>query len=141
MTRRNRIIVVTLALLALGAVTGGAAGAAVGALAALLPDHPGGRLHPGFMSVGASFGALMGAQMGAVLLPVAGWLLMRRVAIGRVLLGTSLGTILGGVVGWFAPVGSDDIGRSLLAALVGFAAAVYLLRRSAPTGPAAPPVE
>ena len=68
-----------------------------------------------------------------MLLPLAGWLLMRRVPLGRAVLWTIVGTILGGLVGWFTPLGSDAVYRSLLSGLAGFALAVLLLRRSTAT--------
>ena len=140
-TRRKRILAVTAGLFVFGAVAGALAGAAVGALAALLPDDRGTRFGPAWMDVGALFGASVGAPMGAVLLPLAGWLLMRHVPIGQALVGTMLGTIVGGLVGWYAPVGSDEIARSLVGAILGFALVVILLRRRAPARSPAPPVE
>lgn len=125
MSRLTRILLVTGGLSLAGALFGGLAGSAVGALMAVVahataPDMP----DPGFARVGA----LVGAMLGTALLPVAAWVLMRRVPIGRALLGTLLGTVAGALVGGVVPpVGSIE--RMLLGALVGFAVAVLLLRR------------
>ena len=90
-------------------------------------ERPGAALEPGLLGFGATFGAVLGA----VLLPLAGWLLMRRVPLGRALLGTAAGAVSGGLLGWFMPVGPDVIARTLVAGVAGFLVAVIVLRRSA----------
>ena len=129
MSKLRRILTVTAALAGVGAVTGAVAGSAVAFLAVLLRVGLGEALDLQLFE----FGAWVGAPLGAVLFPLAGWLLMRRVPIGRALLGTMLGTIVGGLVGWFAPLHGpgDIIERTLLWGIIGFAVAVLLLRRKA----------
>jgi hypothetical protein len=64
-----------------------------------------------------------------VLLPAAGWLLMRRVPLGRAMLWTTVGTISGGLVGWFTPFWVDELYRTLVCGFLGFIIAVITLRR------------
>ena len=127
MTRLARVLAVTSGLVAAGAGAGALAGAAVAGVIAAIVEHPGAALEPGLLGFGATFGAVLGA----VLLPLAGWLLMRRVPLGRALLGTAAGAVSGGLLGWFMPVGADVIARTLVAGVAGFLVAVIVLRRSA----------
>jgi len=118
-------------------VSGGVVGALVGAVVGYLTVAAGNganiEIDPEF---GAFFGSMYGAPLGAVLFPLAGWLLMRRVALGRGLLGTALGTTVGGLIGWFLPFGDKNLmfgnalTRVLTASVVGFLLAVLALRRS-----------
>jgi hypothetical protein len=136
MTRRSRVLVVSLGLVVSGGLAGALAGAVVGFLTFVAGNGPNDTIDPTF---GAYFGAALGAQLGAVLFPLAGWLLMRRVAHGRARLGTAVGTIVGGVIGWFLPfshssldlVFGDSFTRVLDASVAGFLLAVLVLRRSA----------
>jgi len=128
MARRSRIVIVSLGLLASGGVVGGFAGAIIGFVVAVAMNHePTTRLD---VTLGAEFGLQVGAIYGMALFPLAGWLLMRRVPLGRALLGTAVGTVGGGVVGWFLHVGRDGFLRVLVASIVGFLIAVLVLRRS-----------
>ena len=129
MSKLRRILTVTAALAGVGAVTGAFAGSAVAFLAVLIRVG----LRQALDLDLVEFGASVGAPLGAVLFPLAGWLLMRRVPIGRALVGTMIGTIVGGLVGWFAPLHGpgDIIDRTLLCGLIGFAVAVLELRRRA----------
>jgi hypothetical protein len=129
MARLTRILAVTAGLCVLGGIAGALAGAVVAQLVVLLLDGP--RALLDFQVLG--IGATIGAPLGAALLPLAGWLLMRHVPLGRAALGTIAGTIVGGLLGWFLPVGTDDLGRSLLGGAAGFTIAVLALRRSAAT--------
>ena len=129
MTRRSRIVAVTLGLVAVGAAVGALAGAAVAALVVAVLEGPRAALYPELLRFGVTFGA----PLGAVLLPLAGWLLMRHVPLGRALLGTAAGTVAGGLLGWFLPVGPNQIARTLVAGVIGFVLAVLALRRSAAT--------
>ena len=129
MTRFKQILAITTGLFVFGAVAGGLAGAVVAVLVILITEGP----REAFDLELVQVGLLFGAPLGAVLLPLAGWLLMRRVPLGRAALWTMVGTILGGLVGWFTPLGMDAVNRSLLSGLAGFALAVLLLRRSAAT--------
>ncbi len=79
----------------------------------------------------------MGAGLGAVLLPLAGFTLLRRAPLGKVLLETILGTALGGAIGAvMSPFGAGWF----TGALAGFALSVGHLwwrsRRRALTEPA-----
>src|SRR5690242_20736353 len=105
MGRARRILLVTVGLAIFGAVAGAIAGAFVAALGVALKQGP---LGPVDFAV-AAMGALFGAPLGAVLLPVAGWLLMRRVPLGRAMLGTMLGTNAGGLIGWLLPARANVI--------------------------------
>ena len=127
MPRLSRVLAVTSGLVAAGAGAGALAGAAVAGLIAALVERPGAAFEPGLLGFGATFGAVLGAA----LLPLAGWLLMRRVPLGRALLGTAAGAVSGGLLGWFIPVGPDVIARTLVAGVAGFLVAVIMLRRSA----------
>ena len=140
MTRLARVLVVSLSLVASGGVVGAVASGVVGFLVAVAMQGPNDRFD---LMLGAYVGAMWGATLGAVLFPLAGWLLMRRVALGRALLGTAVGTIAGGVVGWFVQFANDGFVRVLVASVVGFLLAVLVLRRSAVASDAAalPPSE
>src|SRR5215208_4136115 len=127
MTRSRRILAVIAGLLAVGAAAGALTGAAVASLIVLVGDGPRHAFEPLVLGIGAAYGA----PLGALLLPLSGWLLMRHVPLGRALLGTVVGTVVGGLAGWFAPVGVDEVFRSLIGAMAGFALAVLVLRRSA----------
>lgn len=127
MARASRVLAVTAGLVAAGAGAGALAGAAVAGLIATVLAGPGAALDPDSLGFGATFGAVLGAG----LLPVAGWLLMRRVPLGRALLGTAAGAVGGGLIGWFVPVGPNVLARTLVAGVAGFLVAVFALRRSA----------
>ena len=122
MSKITRVLSITVGMVGLGAVAGALAGAVVATLVVVVTGI--GDLSDGVV------GAFFGAPLGAVLLPIAGWLSMRRVPIGRALLVTMLGTIAGGLLGWFAPMPVDQIDRSLYCGIIGFAIAVYRLRRA-----------
>jgi hypothetical protein len=129
MTRLRRILTVTAGLVAVGATVGALAGAAVAALIGAILDAPLAALDPELLLAGATFGA----PLGAVLLPVAGWLLMRHVPLGRALVWTTVGTVAGGLVGWFLPASVQRfmLGKTLVGGIIGFLLAVLILRRSA----------
>lgn len=120
-----RIAAVTAGLAAAGAVVG----AAVGMLAFtvwMLPldDWP----WPYRELVAAlPYVGVYGAAMGAVLGPVAAWLLMRRVPLWKAVGGTALGTLAGSLLGL---VGDGVMGFP--GALMGFAAAAVYLRSRSP---------
>jgi hypothetical protein len=128
MSKRSRIVAVTAAVSAVGAVTG-----ALCAMAALLisvPIRTGGHV-PG---AGAFLGAAgLGAKLGAVGAPLAGWLLLRRVPLGRALGWTSAGTVLGAVLLWGVPGAGPIIG-----AVLGALTAAIVLRVRHPTHPRLP---
>lgn len=112
------------------ALAGAAAGGLSGGLAALLVAAIGeGALRPLADPALFAIGTEFGAPLGAVLLPIAGWALMRRVPLGRALVGTIAGTLVGGLGGWFIALGGSSLASSISGGLVGFAAAVFVLRR------------
>lgn len=124
MSRGGRIAAVTLGLAVAGALFGGAAGAV--ALAAVNLMRHG--LQGGFDPQILGGVAMVGAGLGAVLLPAAGWLLMRQVPIGKALLGTTVGTLLGAWAGSAAPDVALPVPSPILGALAGFALATVYLR-------------
>jgi hypothetical protein len=125
MGRARRNLAITGGLAIFGAAAGAIAGALVAVLAISLSLGPLEALDLELLG----FGATLGAPLGAVLLPISGWLLMRRVPLGRAMLGTMLGAIAGGLMGWFAPLHIDVLDRALFGAFVGFATAVIALRQ------------
>lgn len=127
MGRTRRILAVTAGLIVFGATAGAIAGALVAMLGAAIKWGPMEAADLGLVAVGATFGA----PLGAVLLPTAGWLLMRRVPLGRAMFGTMLGTIAGGLIGWLLPFGVDPVNRTVLAGFLGFVMAVIVLRQTA----------
>ena len=121
MTRTGRIVGVTLGLvgagLIFGALAGGAAFAAVTALA-------GEKLSGEAFAIGAFFGA----PLGAVTAPLLSWLLLRHVPIGRMFMVCSIGTAIGGIAGWFATTTGDIVLNSLGGAFLGCVMAALVLR-------------
>ena len=120
----SRVIGVTLGLSAAGIAFGAVAGAAaLGAVLVLEQGLPLAADPRVFLFAGA-----LGAALGAMCAPLAGWLLLRRVPLGRAFAGLTLGTILGGVAGWFAPVTFNEITQPIAAAALGFLGAALVLR-------------
>lgn len=127
MTRARRIFAVTAGLFAAGAIVGAVTGGLIVAVIVSFVTRSAPPLSPELFGIGAMFGA----PLGAVLFPAAGWLLMRHVPLGKALVGASVGTVAGGLAGWFLPIGTDPLARTLGLGVLGFAIAVMLLRRSA----------
>ena len=122
MLRERRVSPARVTLVALGLVPAGAvAGALAGALGATLWVGATEGFAQAF-SPGAWFVAgAVGGALGAVLLPLAGFTLLRRVPLGKVLLETILGTALGGAIGGvMSPFGAGWF----TGALAGFALSV-----------------
>jgi len=119
-----RIAAVTAGLLVAGALFGSIAAAVGSAIAVAITD----RGLPPWEIV--SFAALIGGVLGAPLLPVTSWLLLRRVPLGLSFVGTTVGTTLGGVIGWIAAVtaAGNSLGWPVMGAVIGFFAAVLVLR-------------
>ena len=119
-----RVTLVALGLVPAGAVAGFVAGALGVSIWAGLTE---GLAHA--FDFGAWFVAgAIGGALGAVLLPLAGFTLLRRAPLGKVLLETILGTALGGAAG--ALIDVDGAGW-FKGALIGFAlSAAHLWWRS-----------
>ena len=129
--KARRVLVVTLLLAAIGFVCGGALGALVGPVVAVIRN---GLVQPEPLIAIAVLGALTGGAMGAVLTPITGWLLLRHVALGRAIVHTLLGTAIGAIGGAFLPQAWWIAG-----ALGGFVvAAVYLRIMAEPASRPAP---
>ena len=71
-------------------------------------------------------GAACGAGVGAVLGPIAAWLLMRHVPLGLAIGGTALGTLAGAFAGLVLSHGA--LFPALVHAVIGFAVAAVVLR-------------
>jgi hypothetical protein len=121
--RVARIAAVTAGLVAVGAAVGGVVGVLV---TVMLLGSAGGGLALLLNIDTVLFIGAYGAAMGAVLGPLAAWLLMRHVPLWKAIGGTALGTLAGALLGL---VGDGQMGFP--GALLGFcAAAVYLRFRS-----------
>jgi hypothetical protein len=121
-TPDRRVSPARVTLVALGLVPAGAvAGALAGALGVTIWVGVTEGLAHAF-DLGAWFVAgSVGGALGAVLLPLVGFTLLRRAPLGKVLLETILGAALGGAIGAvLSPFG----GGWITGALVGFAASV-----------------
>ena len=120
------MVAVTAGLSVFGAIVGAAAGTTALFVGVLLNGQ---FIDDAFFVLG--FPAFIGAVLGAVLTPIAGWMLLRRVPLGRAFAGLAVGTIGGGVLGWklFAPR-MDPIVGSVGAAVVGFLIAAIAMRYS-----------
>jgi len=125
--RIGRVAAVTLSIAAIGAIIGGALGAALLAVWALRLGVRG----TDFLA-SAGFGAGVGAGLGAVLAPITAWAFLRRVPLGRALAQTSIGTTAGAAVGLvLGSVGLPSLTSlpaGLTGALLGFLAAAIRLR-------------
>ncbi len=120
--RALRVLAVTAALSVAGAVFGGLAGTvtlvgwgiATSGLRIVLRDPEMGL-----------YGTLFGGVLGAVLGPLAAWLLMRHVPLGLAVAGTTLGTLAGGALGLLFTM---DPVLSMYAGLAGFGVSAIALR-------------
>src|SRR5262245_34898106 len=138
MARTARILLVTTGL--------AIAGAAFGATAAIMALTIGLALTEGLrealrgLSRVLGFAAFAGAVLGAAVAPAGAWILMRRVSLGRAIVGTFVGTAVGGVTGLLigtslrrlalrTPFAFDDVDAAITGAVLGFFVAAALLRR------------
>jgi len=125
--RLGRVAAVTLSIATIGAIIGGALGAALLAVWGLRLGVRG----TDFLA-SAGFGASVGAGLGAVLAPLTAFAFLRRVPLGRALAQTSLGTTAGAAAGLLVgSVGASSImslPAGLAGALVGFVASAIRLR-------------
>jgi hypothetical protein len=122
--RIGRVVAVTAGLVATGAVVG----ALVGVLMIAFWFVPGDLPHLWMDRDTILEVALFGAIVGAVLGPVAAWLLMRHIPLWRAVGGTALGTLAAAALGLL--FGGQEM--SLYAAFLGFGAASVYLRVRTP---------
>ena len=139
MSRPIRIFAVTMGLVLAGATFGAIAGIVAFPLAILLTE---GFLGPADIEIVGSAGSL-GAIIGSVASPIAAWLLLRRVPLGRAVLWSTVGAVVGGVIGWtlggrfdsflnrVVPALGDAFGTAILGAIIGFLITALVLRRQA----------
>jgi hypothetical protein len=120
----GRIIAVTIGLSFAGIVFGGLAGAVILAIVLVVSQKLDSLTEPRLFAIAAT----VGAMLGAVCAPIAGWLLLRYVPLGRAFAGLTVGTIVGGAIGWFLQVSADRGNALLIAATVGFLGAAVVLR-------------
>ena len=115
----GRVALVTLGLIPTGAVAGALAGALGVTIWMSVIEGIRAALDPQLWA-GAG---IVGAALGAVLLPIAGFTVLRYMPLGRALAETILGTALGGALG------VQFLGQGwLVGALVGFGVAAVRLR-------------
>jgi hypothetical protein len=129
--RLRRIAAVTLGLAAAGSLIGGLLGAIVLSVWATVWARTD-------VLSAAFVGLWVGVVLGLVLGPIAAWVLLRRVPIGRALLQTAAGTAIGAFVGLaLGERGLGALDNGLLGALLGFVAAAIHLRLTTRAKPAA----
>jgi len=122
MARVRRIVGVTAGLIAAGAVFGTLAGAAALSIGLWL-EHD-----RWFANIGLVVGPIFGGPIGAITAPILGWLLLRRVALGKMFVSLSAGTTIGGVIGWMTTSGEMQIGSGLAGAFIGCLVAAIRMR-------------
>jgi hypothetical protein len=115
---------VTLGLSLAGVVFGGLAGVAALTINLLLTDEFG--LHR--VAAVYAVAATLGGMLGAVCAPLAGWLLLRYVPLGRAFTGLTIGAVIGGVIGWFLPRSIAHGDALLIAAALGALSAAVIMR-------------
>ncbi|HZF68524.1 MAG TPA: hypothetical protein VEZ47_10835 [Gemmatirosa sp.] len=138
MRTSTRVACITLGLVAAGGVLGALAAALAavlgfGVFAALIGRQ---LLDPAAALFVGGVAARIGAALGIVVGPLAAWLLLREVPLGRALLGTTLGALIGGLLGLPAAL-LGDAGAGSAALLLGLpvlgaVAAAWSLRHAPP---------
>lgn len=103
MMRSLRVLLITLALSAVGAVLGAIAGAVALVAGLTITEGPSvvGNVAAVFRLL--KYPALVGAVLGATGLPGVTWVLLRYLPLGRAFIGSVLGTIIGGTLFWALP--------------------------------------
>jgi hypothetical protein len=126
--RIKRIAVVTAGLMVAGGVFGTIAGMIVLIAWALVDDRP--LIYSfGGLRMTVEIAMAFGGGLGAVLGPIAAWLLMRHVPLGLAVGGTTLGTLAGGGI---ALVVTGDPVIAMLYGMAGFAVSAIGLRLRVP---------
>lgn len=110
-------------LIAIGATLGATIAPVVLAVVGRIVDGPG-----GFPDVWDAFWfvSILGAFLGGVLAPLAGFVLLRRVPIGKALAVTAAGTTAGATVGVLAT--EQSLGWTIGGAVIGYAVSAAALR-------------
>jgi len=127
--RVGRAVTITLGIAVVGATIGGVMGAVLMAAWQSLSRII---FFAGGARVVIAPGAAAGALLGAVLAPITAWLFLRRVALGKAILHTTVGTTAGAAIGLVvdgvlaAP--RMFVPASLAGAIAGFLAAAIRLR-------------
>jgi hypothetical protein len=122
--RMRRIAAVTAGLMVAGGIFGTVAGIFVLLVMGLVDGET---IAPTLADFGIllRFGIVVGGGLGAVLGPVAAWLLMRHVPLGVAVGGTTLGTLAGGGLALLA---TSDPFAALFYGVVGFGISAIGLR-------------
>jgi len=102
MNRPARAALVTTGLIGAGALFGAVAGTIAVAISLTIDGLEA-------LVVAAYLGSLFGAPLGAIAAPILGWLLLRRVPLGRMFVGCAAGTVIGGVIGFILSLGMGNI--------------------------------
>jgi hypothetical protein len=129
MPRLIRVLKLTAALAAFGAVVGALVGLVAIGFVYLLGERT------GMILVGPVFlaAAFIGAKTGFVLGPIAAWTLMRRVPIWKAIAGTALGAVIGFIVGYWLAWSNRQPLWAMGGTLCGFLVAALLLRVLSPS--------
>lgn len=124
MNRPARAALVTTGLVGVGALFGALAGTVALAISLTIDGLAS-------IMVAAYLGTLFGAPLGAVAAPILGWLLLRRVPLGRMFVGCAAGTVIGGVIGFIlSPSVGDIMVGGLGGAFLGCLGVAVILRSS-----------
>ena len=117
--RLRRIVVVTAGLAVTGAIAGAITAMVAVTIVMLMFSGLSALADLGFAM---EFAAILGAPIGAVILPLEAWVLLRRVPLWRALAETAAGTVLGAVA--LSPLSPGPI----IGAVIGFTLAAIRLR-------------
>ena len=116
-----RAVVVTGGLAVAGGLFGAVAGAAALGAGLLVTDGLEWLRSLSILLIPAMFGG----ALGSVCAPIAGWLLLREVPLGRAFTGLTIGTVVGGLLGW---VVAGPLNAPILTAAAGFLSGAVLMR-------------
>ena len=119
-----RVALVTAGLAVTGAVLGAIAGALALGIVFAFSWGPVGLSDLVILVMPAFIGGLIGFCAA----PLAGWLLLRDVPLGRAFGGLVLGTVAGGLAGWFLPGNDDLMTQPIVMAGAGFLIAALVMR-------------